>query len=418
MRSKIITVLLLLLSASAFSQLNSYSYKRKLNAVASENYYAVPLLPEVLAACKSGSDLRIYNAGEKDTVEIPYLMQWLGDKTEETPIPFELINDVTHLKCCSYVTLKMSKKKVINRIYLDVAENNFDKLLSIEGSNDNKEWFTIRQHMRIVGFQNAENNFKSTALYFSSAEYSYFRIKFDDDSSDKITVTSASAFETSITKGNYAALPVKAKQQTEHKKEKTSEFIVELPADYLVSYITLKSNSKTDFYRDVNIYRSNGIYHMPKKDEELWEQVGSGIVSSNEDNVFALNNTKTKKLKIEIINYDNQPISLDEIKLFAEKAQLVAKLAVSDHLYIAYGKENAEAPVYDLVHFKEKIPAVLTEVNYGNEEISAKENVSASVQPLMTDKKWLWIVMLIVILVIGYFALNMLRKEKEGNSGQ
>ncbi len=413
MRSKIIATLFLLLSVKAFSQLSSYSYTRKLNTVTTENYYTIPLLPEVMAACKSQNDIRIYNVGEKDTVEVPYLMEWLGDKTEEIPIPFELINDVTHLKCCSYVTLKMSKKRVINHIYLDVAENNFDKLLSIEGSNDNKEWFTIRQHLRIAGFQNAENNFKSTALYFPSAEYSYFRIKFDDESSNKITITSAAAFETTTTKGNYTEPPVAVKHQVENKTRKTSERIVELPADYLISYITLKSNSKADFYRDVNIYKFNGIYHLPKKDEELWEQVASGIVASNEDNTFVLNNIKTKKLKIEIINYDNQPITLDDIRFFAEKAQLVAKLPASDHLYLAYGKENADAPVYDLIHFKEKIPAALSEVNYGKEENNAGEKVKAGVQPLMTDKKWLWLVMLVVILVIGYFALSMLKKEKE-----
>ncbi|MCW3104111.1 MAG: hypothetical protein JWO09_2551 [Bacteroidetes bacterium] len=410
---KVSTILALLLAGSAFAQLTSYDYNRKLGAVAKEDFYSIPLSPEITAHSRSGlNDLRIYNISGSDTAEVPYLLEYQGDKTEETPIDFELINDVSHLKCCSFVTLKMSKSKVINTIQLDVLQNNFDKILSIEGSNDNREWFTIRQHLRIVGFDNGGVSFRSTSVSFPSAEYSYFRIRFDDDSSEKIEVTKAYAFESTTSKGQYDELAIKNKQQTENKKEKTSELVLELPDNYMLSYLSLESSSKSDFYRNINIYRSAGTYHTPKGDQENWQMVNSGVIISGEKNTFTLGNEQSKKIKIEAINYDNQPVSLDEVKVFSEKVALTAKLPAGGSLYLAYGKENAAAPVYDLVHFKDKIPAALNVVTPGKEEQKVSPMLNASAEPLIRNKMWLWVVMGLVIVLIGYFALSMLKKEK------
>jgi hypothetical protein len=412
MRTLFITIALLF-SCSLFAQLRTYDYNRKLDKVSKEDFYSIPLSPEITARSKSGlNDLRIYNIRENDTIEVPYLTEWMGDKTEETPINFELINDVTNLKCCSFVTLKMSKHKVINTINLDVIESNFDKILSIEGSNDNKEWFLIKDHLRITGFDNANLNFRSTSITFPSAEYNYFRIKFDDDASKRITINNASAFETKITKGRYDELVVKGQKQAENKKEKISELTIDLPNTNMLSYIVLGSSDKSDFYRNINIYSSTGTYHTPKGDMEAWQMVSSDVIVSGQDNTFSLGNVQTNKLKIEVINYDNQPLKLNKAKIYAEKLALTSKLPASDQLFLAYGKKEDRAPVYDLVHFKDKIPASLNIVNPGKEELKTTLTLAASAEPLIKSKMWLWLAMAVIILLIGYFALSMLRKEK------
>jgi hypothetical protein len=413
MRSIYLYSLILLLSANnILAQMNTFSYSRKLNKVEKEGFYSVPLLPGITSHCKSNlNDIRLYKINDTDTAEVPYLLEWLGDKTEESPINFELINDVTNLKCCSYITLKMSKKSVINKITLDVLENNFDKIIVIEGSNDNKEWFTIKKHLRITGFVNNENNFQSASISFPSSEFIYFRLKFDDDASGKINITGAHAFENKTTKGNYDELAIKTKKQTENKTEKTSELIVDLADNYFINRVRLKSNLKTDFYRNINIYRSIGIYHTPKGDEDSWQLISSGIIASNEENIFSLDNSQSKRLKVEVINYDNEPVSLDEIQLFSEKIALITKLSPDFFNYLAYGKENTTAPVYDLVHFKDKIPSSLIFLSYGNEEVQNKAIIKAEGEPMLKNKMWLWIIMGVIILLIGYFALNMLRKE-------
>jgi hypothetical protein len=394
------------------AQFADFQFHRKLDKVGTENYYSVPLSPAIIANMQNPlDDLRIYNIDGKDTIEVPFLLEYHGDETIETPVKFELINDVTRLKCCSYITLKMPKKMVINMINLKVLENNFDKILSVEGSNDNKEWFTIASHLRITGFENSNSSFRSTSVRFPSSEFVYFRIKFDDDSSPKITVTDANAFENKTIKGNYDEIAIVKSSQVENKKEKTSELILELKGNNRLSYILLKSNAKNDFYRNINIYKSNGSYQTPKGPEEAWQIINSGVVISNTSNELSLQNEHSSKLKIEIINHDNQPISFDEIKLYSEKIEMKAKLPASENLFLVYGSKSIAAPVYDLVHFQEKIPQSLSVINSGKEEIQAAVLVGKANEPFIQNKKWLWLIMGSLIILIGYFAFSMLKKE-------
>ena len=411
MKKHFLYSIIFLSAITSIAQIDSYSFKRKLNKVDKENYYTLLVSPEVIARSKSNlSDIRIYNIAEKDTTEIPYLMNWMGSNIKEVSVPFELINDTYNEKCCSYVTLKFPKKQSINQIKLNVSDSNFDKSLKIEGSNDNKQWFTIKEHLRIVRFRTASEDYSYTTINFNNAEFTYFRIKFDDDGSPRINVTEAYAFENQLIEGKYNTLKILGKRQTENKKEKTSEIIVDFPYSYLVNYITLKSNFKNDFYRNINIYGSNGSIKTEKGDIENWYMINTSVFSSIENNTVFCNNSKTKKLKIEIINYDNEPVVLDEISAFGEQCQLITKLPVSENLYLAYGKENEATPNYDLIHFKDKIPNELSNVDYGSEQV--KIITINKPDQLIKSKVWLWVVMGVVLVIIGYFALSMLKKEQ------
>ncbi len=411
MNKLISTLSISIFAFSSFAQIENYSFKRQLNKVDKENYYTLLLSPEVVAKSKSDlSDIRIYDILENDTSEIPYLMNWMGSNTKEMSIPFELINDSYNEKCCSYVTLKFPKKQAINQIKLNVSDSNFDKSLKIEGSNDNKEWYSIKEHLRIVRFRNALEDYSYTTINFNNSEYTYFRIKFDDDGSPKINVSAAFAFENKLVEGKYNDLKILGKKQTENKKEKTSEIIVDFPYSYLVNYITIKSNSKSDFYRNINIYGSTGTIKTGKGDIENWYMINTSVFSSVESYTISCNNSKTKKLKIEIINYDNEPVLLDEIYAFAEQCQLVANLPKSESIYLTYGKENDNAPNYDLIHFKDKIPNELASVNYGEEQVKITSITKQA--PLIKSKVWLWVVKGVVLIVIGYSAFNMLKKEQ------
>ncbi|MBL0328994.1 MAG: hypothetical protein IPP64_06170 [Bacteroidetes bacterium] len=412
MSKKTIITLFMWVSASiTFAQIESYSFKRPINKIEKEDYYKVSLSPEITARCQSNlSDIRIYNIIEQDTTEAPYLLNWMGSNIQEVSIPFELINDTYNEKCCSYVTLKFPKKQSINQIKLNVSDSNFDKQLKIEGSDDTKQWFTIKEHLRIVRFRNASEDYSYTTLNFNRSEFTYFRIKFDDDGSPRINVTEAYAFENKLIEGKYDNLKITDTKQSENKKEKTSEIIVDFSFPYLVNYITLRNSSKNDFYRNINIYGSDGTIKTEKGELESWYIITTSVFSSLEDNIIFCNNSKTKKLKLEIINYDNEPIVIDEIKAFAEQCQLVAKLPVSKNLYLVYGKENDNSPKYDLVHFKDKIPNELSNADYGAEQI--KVTLANNSEPLIKSKVWLWIAMGVVLVIIGYFALTMLKKEQ------
>jgi hypothetical protein len=406
-----LTLALLLVTVFSYAQPGNYKYKRKLDSVTTEGYYFIPLSPEVVSKSKSRlDDIRLYQITDTDTIEIPYLIEKKGDRVEAKELKFDLINSASNLKCCSFITLKMNKKQLVNTIHIDVDESNFDKQLTIEGSSNNKEWFTIKTHIRIVGFTSNTLDFKSTSIDFDNAEYEYFRIKFDDDSSEKIKVKKAFAYESIVKKGEYEQLKIHSQTQTENKKEKTSEIVVDLANSLMVNYLELKCDSTNDFYRNINIYKSNGTYPTANGSAEAWQLINTGILASDRENKYMLNNVQSNRFKIEIVNHDNQPIKLSEIKMFAEFVGVVAKLPSNAIVYLCYGKEGATAPVYDIVHFKDKIPAENPSLGYGKEEAEIKkvENKSA----LIGNKIWLWISLATVATLLAVFAFKMLKSEQ------
>ena len=137
--------------------------------------------------------------------------------------------------------------------------------------------------------------------------------------------------------------------------------------------------------------------------------INSSVLSSEENDPIGCNNESAKRIKIEIINYDDEPIEISDIKAFSEQCRLVANLPQYDNTYLVYGKKEDHAPTYDLAHFKEKIPVALTEAAYGQAEVQQKELAQ---KPAPENKKWIWIAMGAVIILIGFFALSMVKKEQ------
>lgn len=415
MQIKNILLVFLLLSVTGYSQPDHYQFKRRLDSIGGEGYYFIPLKPEVTAFCKSDlSDIRLFNINGKDTIEIPFVFQDRGDKIKSNAFDIDMINNVEKEKCCSFITLKLKGKKILNTIHLDIEDVNFDKQLVLEGSNDNKEWFTIMTHLRIVGFENGSIKFSSTSIEFPDTEYEYFRIKFNDDSSEKVKVRSAYAYENQTDKGRYDELEIRSIKQSENKKDKISEIIADLGLKHRVDHLSLQVDSKSDFYRSINIYKSNGRYTSEKGGGEIWQLVGSGVISSERENVFLLDNTQTGILKVEVLNYDDRPLVITSVKAYYECIDLIAKLPLKGDTYLCYGNPDASAPVYDLVHFADKLPTDAPVIAYGKAEgkiLSAK----IKEQGWIENKIWLWIAICSLVVLIGFFALKMIRNEQSNS---
>ena len=413
MKNQIINTIKLLpviLPFAVFSQTQDYSWQRKINKPDTGKFYSVVLTPEIVAHLKSGwNDIRILNISENDTTEVPYLLESISSKKEEKAVAFELIN-TTYDKGYSYLTLKINEKRTLNRIKLAITDADFDKWVKVEGSSDNKSWFTITERLRIVRFRNANEHFEYTTLDFPASEYAYYRLQFDNTLNKRLDVTGAYAFETFEKQGIYSELKINGWKQTENKKDKKSEIIIELPLAYRVDHITVKSNTNKDFYRNINIYR-NQLIHTAKGDRENWYIVNTAVFSSVGSNTIECYDTQSGKLKIEISNRDDKPVDISEIHLFAKQCRLTAELPVSDNLYILYGKSGDPGPAYDLVHFKEKIPVELPELSYGPEQTVSK--VLEAKSPLISNKNWLWAAMGVIMLIISIFSYLMLKKENK-----
>ena len=88
---------------------------------------------------------------------------------------------------------------------------------------------------------------------------------------------------------------------------------------------------------------------------------------------------------------------------------LLARFTEKADYALFYGNLKASNTNYDIENFQENIPKNPKELQLGNEEKNPDfKKVTQS--PLFENKIWLWALMGIIIVVIGYFSLKMLRE--------
>jgi hypothetical protein len=128
-----------------------------------------------------------------------------------------------------------------------------------------------------------------------------------------------------------------------------------------------------------------------------------------ENTGFNLQNKLLKNLRIVIDNQNNQPLQIDSITVKGYHHQLIARFQPEAKYNLFYGNKNAFKPEYDIERFANKIPENLTQLQLGDEISNFKEKPNQ--QPLFMNEVWLWLVMGVIIVVLGWFTFGMMRKK-------
>ncbi|HWY34022.1 MAG TPA: discoidin domain-containing protein, partial [Nitrosopumilaceae archaeon] len=267
--NKRVIIFFLFISSGLFAQLKKYTFSRPVKGISENAYYTIPLGTDILAKSQSGyTDFRIFETGDNDTIEVPYTLNWKDEEIQNMEYAATLVDASYKTKCCSFVTLKFNEPKEINEIKLEVSENNFDKLLKLEGSSDNKDWKTIQENMRIVGF--GFDDYKYTKLNFGICTYRYFRITVNNLNSKAINITGATTYYNHYLIGSYTLINdvkvLRSEKKTEGKNYQTArgkyisvqeanetELKVILPYKACIHHLILRSKDSADFYRYVTV---------------------------------------------------------------------------------------------------------------------------------------------------------------------
>ncbi|MGZ5303384.1 MAG: DUF3999 family protein [Bacteroidia bacterium] len=390
------------------AQMHDYQYKRELKGINSQ-WHSVQLPDDVFGKVnKAFSDIRIYGiTPNHDTVEAPYILNIRQEETKTTTTSPTLLNQVKSGDTY-YFTFEIPQGKKLNQLDLDFAQTNFDWRVNLEGSTDGKNWFTVLENYRIDSIENNFTNYKFTSLRFPTIQYPYLRASLISEV--KPVLESALIHDNISTPGIYTTHTKWFQQRTKDKKSRKSNLDILLQQPVPVSVIRLYINSNVDFYRPVQISSVTDSTKTPNGWLYHYETLYSGTLSSLEANRFNIGNSIAQKLKIEIANQDNQPLKIDSITILGNVHELIARFDQPIAKYfLVYGNEKATTPQYDIVNFKEKIPADLLLLQVGEEEKITSAKQSKKVSPLIENKLWLWAIMGVIILLLGWFTLKMIR---------
>lgn len=403
---KLIT-LLFCFTLSVKAQLKHYKYQRELKGITS-NWHSLPLPNTLFKQTQhSLNDLRIYGIKGKDTIEVPYILEQSANQIIESETSFNIINQSNNAQGYYYTFQSTTSTTPINQIRLSFGQRNFDWKVTLEGSNNNNEWFTILKDYRILSILNNNTDYHFSQLNFPNANYGYFRILVK--ANEQPELKAAKILKTDTLRGIDTAVAVQAYQLHNDAKNKQSVIEVSLANPSPLSYLKLNVQSDLDFYRPIKIECVTDSFKTDKGIQYNYQMLYQGTISSLENTAFNFSNALTSRLRITIENNDNKPLRLNSMVLKGPISELIARFEKTDYQYaLYYGDKNASAPSYELKNFESKIPIGITALTLGDEQQNTTF-ITKTENPLFENKAWLWGVMLVIICLLGFFAFRMLK---------
>lgn len=402
-------LLTLLVIPMSFGQLKDYQYQRKIKGI-SQQWHKISLPYDVLSNTSQNlSDLRVFGITETaDTIEVPFILQSTTEKSAISQVSFERLN-TSHREDGYYFTFKIPAETTVNRIHLNFANENFDWNARLEGSNDLTEWFTILNNQRILSVKNDEIAFQYSDLKFSRSRYRYFRLRIVSEEIPQLHSAGISREE--FTAGRFENYEIKKIVTEEAKDTKETQITLELQKPGRPALLRFTVADSLDYYRPITIkYLSDSI-----KTENGWlpqyVTLTRGVLNSMEQSEFTIPDIKTQKLKIIIRNYDNRPLKMDRIQVKGHVHELTARFSDPGTYYLAYGNPEAIQPHYDISHFTKSIPENAPLLELENEIIIPREKSEIST-PLFINKIWLWAIMGIIMLTLGWFTVKMIQNKE------
>lgn len=403
-------VVFFLLVACPFSygQMDRYSYKRELKGV-SEQWHKIVLPDGVFGKVSQDlADIRVFGVTTaSDTIEAPYLLRLTTGNTSVKKVAFNTLN-ASHGDKGHYFTFEIPTSEPINQIDLDFRQKNFDWRVRLEGSQSQREWLTILEDYRILSIRNEATDFRFTRLTFPNSKYRFFRLIIESNEKPELVTASISQQETQ--EGTYRNYPVKFMDAKDNRQTKQTEIDVELPFPVPVSHIKVAVRDTFNYYRPLVIrYLVDSV-----KTEQGWrhnyQTLTTGTLNSMEENEFATASRTVQKLKVLIENKDNQPLTIEDVQVKGYLHELVVRFTAENASYfLTYGNKTATKPRYDIGHFSNRIPEELATLELGNEQIIEKEAYPA-LTPLFENKIWLWAIIGVTVVLLGWFSVSMMRK--------
>lgn len=386
----------------AHTSLAQFKYQRSLQDVSSEGWYRVPLTNDVLGKLNSTfNDVRLYHLEGADTAEVPYLLRISNDVFHTEPVELTPFN-TSHKGTTLFLTIKLKPNQLVNSALFNFRQLNYDARITVEGSSNQAEWFTLTEDERVISLQEGAIRYQYNTLYFPSSGYTYIRFTVKNDS--LLTLASVRFSNNSLQPGTYSTLSASFTRKETSSKE--TELIVTFPGKALLSKLILEAEPGQRFYRSIRVDEITDSVKTDKGWQYQYSMLHTGTFTSFRQDTLILDPQMVSKLRMTIVNQDNEPVNIKSVTGHSPEVIVVASLKPGKHI-LNYANGTIGSPQYDLAHFEKEIPSSLPSLTL-SEELSLHNAPHEPVEAWFESKYWLWGILLVIIALIGFATVRMM----------
>ena len=310
--------------------------------------------PEVYDRARLGLiDLRIIDGEDR---EVPYHLGVERGARERRSFPVS-VRDIGFVpgQHSSFVADLGQEGTLHNEIEVSTTSQNFEREVTVEGSNDASTWAVLQERTKIFDFTLKERGFtaRDTRVRYPESTLRYLRVRIMNDGEEPLEISGASVFSVTEKQAQETAYPATISNRTEDSEKRTSLIVFDLRVSGLPTNRLTIDTPQVNFYREITL---EGTGDAPLEDATNWSLVQrSGALYSYDTPKFvgdklALEYPETtfRFFRLTISNEDNPPLPIEGVEVYGVSRRLIFQAEPQASYKLYYGNPSARAPSYEL----------------------------------------------------------------------
>tara|TARA_B100000809_G_C15139196_1_gene532170 strand:- start:1216 stop:2433 length:1218 start_codon:yes stop_codon:yes gene_type:complete len=400
MKKIILISTILLFSSNIFSQ--GYQWKSQLEKNDSSGFYKIDLDPSIVSKLNAQfSDIRIK---DEEGLEVPYFMErepFLV--TKRVFKEYRIVEKIKWINGATVLVVKNEDKDIINNIQLQIKNFDVRKRLEVSGSDDYKNWYTIKENYLFHSANGQQQTSEVKSLNFPYTDYKYYRIIIYDCYSLPINVMKIGYFDTYEEQGKFKKLTNQVVTHFDSLETKQTYIKVDFSETPYFDKMIIKAKEPTYYYRKAKIC----LKRKDKKGRIHYNVLDYITLNSNSDFTSYFSSFKYKEFYIVIENEDNPPLEDITIEAYQLNRYLVTHLDAGKEYKLEFKNKMVKSiPNYDINHFKNQIENNIPILST-NELSVIHYNKKKKVNP---STIWMWGVIGLVALLLAYMSYKMINE--------
>jgi hypothetical protein len=413
----ILIVMTLVLSVAAQTSLSLWPHYVEVtpqNSTPGMYDFIVPLAVFDKSGAELG-DLRLFDSSNR---EIPYAIRVRRDLDEVEEFEGSLFNE-SQAGSSTEVSVDLGEEPdEHNEVEIETSGGNFRRQVSIEGSDNARDWRMLNSDGVLLSFTSRNNSVESNRVSYPASRYRFLRVRVQRDTltdNRAPQITGVKAMMAVREKGQLATWTVNVpsyqllRNQGAHASAWTIDLGARAPCDRLTLEVDDSSFSRpfqvesVDDPQNVRLIASGTLTrHSGDSGKPLV------IVFDDEENV--------RKLRLQITDYSNPTLSITSIQASAPARQLVYELKepASQPLRLYFGNASVPAPHYDFENeLKSKLSSEPGHSRYG--VVIANPQYKPEPKPLTERVPWLiYIVLAVSSIALAFVLWSLARRAMQG----
>jgi len=386
----------------------SQTHKGEIKNISEDGLHKILLSPEIRSASSSNTGyIRILDS---DKNEVSY---FVIDETNELRSSFIsfLFNSENSIKdSITSIVIENLEQLRIDQLTFKIANTEVNKSYNISGSNDNTEWYALINEQVLFGKNDNKNTTIERTFAFPINNYKYLKFVFNDKNSLPLNILDIGRYKNTFTAGSKIAITDFKTKITAIKENKSTQIAVSFQTPQIIDEISFAI--ATSMYLRAAKILINKTYQIKKRTKNYQETIYNFELNSQTNNTFQFFDLFEKDFIIEIQNEDNQPLDITSLKFYQKPLYIVANLKSHENYEIVVDTTLAY-PSYDLANFKANIKSDLPQTTVENlTKINGQAKKELENKSFWQTDLFMWVCILLAIVVIGYFALGLLKDMK------